>query len=164
MKVKRTVIVGLAVVIVVGGLWLRHFLSPGAAVKRKLTSTVAAFESEKILAVMSGISRSYSDEWGLTYESLGGYLHETMDTYDDLDLDLIITEVEAGETEARVGVRFILWGSFEGSRGYVLGSFTDPCTAVLLWHKETPGWRFASTEDLEIPELAGQLESMRESR
>ena len=163
MKAKRTVIV-LVVVIVVGGLWLRHYFSPGAAVKRRLSSTVAAFESEKMLAVMSGISRSYSDEWGLSYETLGGYLHETMDTYDDLDLDLIITDVEAAETEARVGVRFILWGSFEGSRGYVLGSFTDPCTAVLLWRKETPGWRFASTEDLEIPELTGQLESMREGR
>ena len=163
MKAKKTVIV-LAVVIVVGGLWLRHYFSPGAAVKRRLSSTVAAFESEKMLAVMSGISRSYSDEWGLSYETLGGYLHETMDTYDDLDLDLIITDVEAAETEARVGVRFILWGSFEGSRGYVLGSFTDPCTAVLLWRKETPGWRFASTEDLEIPELTGQLESMREGR
>lgn len=164
MKSKRTMLIMVVVVVLAGGMWLRYYFSPGAAVKRKLSSTVTAFEEEKMLALMSGISRSYSDEWGLSYESLGGHLHETMDTYDDLDLDLIITEVEAGETQVRIGVRFVLWGKYQGSRGYVVGSFTDPCTAVLLWRKETPGWRFASTEDLDIPELRGQLESMRESR
>ena len=164
MKSKKMMLVVLAAVIVIGGLWLRHYLSPAAAVKRKLAATVAAFEQERMLAVMSGISRSYSDEWGLSYETLGGYLHETMEAYDDLDVDLIITNVAAAEEEVRVGVRFVLWGKFEGNRGYIVGSFTDPCTAVLVWRKETPGWRFASTEDLEIPELNGQLESMRNGR
>ena len=164
MKSKKVVLVVLAVVIVLGGLWLRHYFSPGAAVKRKLAATVSAFEEERMLAVMSGISRSYSDQWGLRYETLGGYLHETMETYDDLDLDLIITDVAAAKEEVRVGVRFILLGKYEGSRGYVVGSLTDPCTAVLLWRKETPGWRFASTEDLVIPELTGRLESIRDER
>lgn len=164
MKSKKIALVVLAAAIVMGGLWLRHYLSPAAAVKRKLAATVEAFEEERMLAAMSGISRAYSDEWGLSYETLGGYLHETIDTYDDLDLDLIITEVEARETEARVGVRFVLWGKYQGSRGYVVGSFTEPCTAVLVWRKETPGWRFASTEDLVIPELTGQLETMRDGR
>jgi hypothetical protein len=164
MKSKKAVMIGLAALIVVGGVWIRSYFSPAAAVKRKLSSTVSAFEEEKMLAVMAGISRSYSDEWGLNYEALGGYIHETMEAYDDLDMDLIITGVEASDTEARVGVRFILWGSFEGTRGYILGSFTDPCTAVLVWRKETPGWRFTSTEGLVIPELEHELESMEDSR
>ena len=33
--------------------------------------------------------------------------------------------------------------------------------ATLLWREETPGWRFASTPELDIPELREELESRR---
>jgi hypothetical protein len=156
--VKYGIVAILVIVFVIG---VRHYFSPAEVVKRKFIATIEAFEEERLLAVMSGISRGYSDPWGLNYETLAGYLHETMETYDGLDLDYLLTTPVVGEGEVRIDIQFVLWGRYEGTRGYVVGSITDPCTATLLWRKETPGWRFTSTEELDIPELRRQLESMR---
>ena len=158
---KRAALIGLAVLVVVGFISLRHYFSPGQVVKRKLIATIEAFEEERLLAVMSGISRGYSDPWGFDYETLAGYLNATMETYDDLDVDSLIGKPVVGEGEVRIDIQFILWGRYEGTKGYVVGSITDPCTATVLWRKETPGWRFASTEELDIPELRRELESMK---
>jgi len=160
--ISRNTAVGLLVVAVVGGgFFLRHYFSPGEVVKRKLHATVDAFEEERLLAVMSGISRGYSDRLGLSYESLGGYLHETIDTYDDLRVDLELATPVVAESEVRIDIRFVLWGRYEGTRGYVVGSLSEPCTATLLWRKETPGWRFTSTLDLDVPELRHELDALR---
>ena len=148
----------LAIVVVIS---VRHYFSPGEVVKRRLIATIEAFEEERMLAVMSGISRSYSDPWGLTYETLAGYLNETMETYDDLDVDSLISKPVVGVGDVRIDIQFVVWGRYEGTKGYVVGSITDPCTATLLWRKETPGWRLASTEELDIPELRHELDSRR---
>jgi hypothetical protein len=64
--IKITVLAIVAIVVVIG---VRHYFSPGEVVKRKLIATIEAFEEERLLAVMSGISRSYSDPWGFDYET-----------------------------------------------------------------------------------------------
>jgi hypothetical protein len=159
--IKITVLAIVAIVVVIG---VRHYFSPGEVVKRKLIATIEAFEEERLLAVMSGISRSYSDPWGFDYETLAGHLNMTMETYDDLDVDSLIGKPVVGEDEVRIDIEFILWGRYEGTKGYIIGSITNPCTATLLWRKETPGWRFASTEELDIPELREELDSRRLER
>ena len=158
---RRNTLVVLAVALTLGGLWLRHHFSPGEVVNRKLVATIDAFEEERLLAVMSSVSRKYSDPWGLDYETLGGYLHETMETYDDLRVDYVLTRPEVREGEVRIDIEFILWGRYQGTKGYVIGSISDPCTATVLWREEAPGWRFASTPELDIPELRHELESRR---
>jgi hypothetical protein len=162
---RRAVTIGVAVALLVaGGLFLRHYFSPGEVVTRKLVATIDAFEEERLLAVMSAVSRTYSDPWGLDYETFGGYLHETMETYDDLRVDYVLTRPEVREGEVRIDIEFVLWGRYEDTKGYVIGSISDPCTATVLWHEETPGWRFASTPKLDIPELRDEMDSMRERR
>ena len=158
--VKYGIVAILAIVVMIS---VRHYFSPGEVVKRRLIATIEAFEEERMLAVMSGISRSYSDPWGLSYETLAGYLNETMETYDDLDVDSLISKPVVGEGEVRIDIRFVVWGRYEGTKGYVVGSITDACTATLLWRKETPGWRLASTEELDIPELRHELDSRRKN-
>ncbi|MGD9254029.1 MAG: hypothetical protein PVG92_08860 [Holophagae bacterium] len=140
--------------------WFRVYTSPGAAAKRELRATISAFEEERILAVMSGVSRTYSDHLGLSFESIAGYVSEVGSTYEDLDVDLLVTEVTAEEEEVRIAVRFIIWGSVGGDRGYLVGSISDPCTATLLYRKERPGWRLASTLRLDIPELREELDEL----
>ncbi len=151
----------LAVVAVACGLWLRHYFSPGEVVKRKVLATVEAFEEESILGVMAAVSRRYSDQWGFDYETLGGNLHRVMDEYDDLDVDLVFGQVAASDDEVRVGLEFVVSGRSDGTRENIVGSSAEPCTAVLVWRKEQPGWRLASTADLDIPELREELESRR---
>jgi hypothetical protein len=158
----RRVVIGVVVFLLVfGGLRACRYFAPGAAAKRQLRSMVKDFEQERLLGVMSAVSRRYDDHLGFDYESLGGVVSETISTYDDLEVDLIITGVEAADAEVRIGIQFIVWGSVEGSRGYLVGSLTDPCTATLLFREETPGWRWASTLQLDIPELRDELESRR---
>jgi hypothetical protein len=159
--VKIGIAAVLAIVVVIG---VRHYFSPGEVVKRKLLATVAAFEEERLLAVMSAISRNYSDPWGFDYETLGGLLNETMTTYEDLDLDSLIGKPVVADGEVRIEIEFVLWGRYEGTKGYIVGSITEPCTATLLWRKETPGWRFASTVELDIPELRSELDSRHVDR
>ena len=156
--IRIAVVAIFAIVVVIS---VRHYFSPGEVVKRKLIATLEAFEEERLLAVMSGISRGYSDPWGLNYEAFAGYLNETMETYDDLDVDSLISQPVVGEGEVRIDIQFVVWGRYEGTKGYVVGSITDPCTATLLWREEKPGWRFASTEELDIPELRRELDSRR---
>ena len=151
----------LAVVAVVGFISLRHYFSPAEVVKRKLIATIEAFEEERLLAVMSAISRGYSDPWGFSYESVGGYLNEAMETYESLDLDYVLSKPVVDEGEVRIGLEFVLWGRYEGTRGYVVGSISDPCSATILWSEETPGWRFTSTLELDIPEFREELASRR---
>jgi hypothetical protein len=158
--VKYGIVAILAIVVMIS---VRHYFSPGEVVKRRLIATIEAFEEERMLAVMSGISRSYSDPWGLSYETLAGYLNETMETYDDLDVDSLISKPVVGVGDVRIDIQFVVWGRYEGTKGYVVGSITDPCTATLLWRKETPGWRLASTEELDIPELRHELDSRRKN-
>ena len=74
--VKYGVSAILAVVVVIA---VRHYFSPGEVVKRKLIATIEAFVEERLLALMSGISRGYTDPWGLNYETLAGYLDPTDD-------------------------------------------------------------------------------------
>ncbi|MDH3813448.1 MAG: hypothetical protein OEV48_03115 [Acidobacteriota bacterium] len=160
---KRSALVGLSVLVVVGFISLRHYFSPGEVVKRKFIATIEAFEKEQLLAVMAGISRGYSDPWGLKYETLAGYLNETVETYDDLDVDSLLSEPVVGEGEVRIDIQFVVWGRYEGTKGYVVGSITEPCTATVLWREEKTGWRFASTEELDIPELRSQMDSKRKN-
>lgn len=160
MKSKTTVLV-LAAVLAVGALWLRHYLSPGEVVRRKLLSTVAAFEEERLLAVMSSVSRAYSDPWGGDYEIVAGQLQQLMTSYDGLHVDLVFGTIEAGGDRVTIALEFVVSGRSEDERESVLGSRAEPCTAVVMWRKETPGWRLASTVDLDIPELRDELEAAR---
>ena len=161
MDSRKTAVAVLVVVVVAGGLWLRHYFSPGEVVKRKMFAMIEAFEEERILGVMASVSRGYSDPWGFSYETLAGNLHQVMDTYEDLDVDLVIGDVEAADEQVRIGLEFVVWGKYDGTKGYVVGSVSEPCSAVVEWRKETPGWRFATTVDLDIPELREELESRR---
>ena len=147
-----------AIAVVIG---VRHYFSPGEVVKRKLVATIDAFHEERLLAVMSSISRTYSDPWGNDYELLAGYLNEVMDTYDNLDLDFVLAKPVVTDDAVRIGMEFVLWGRFEGTRGYILGTVPQPCTATLVWRKETPGWRLVSTSELDIPELREELNARR---
>jgi hypothetical protein len=151
----------IAALLVVGVIALRHYFSPGEVVRRKLVAAIEAFEEERLLAVMAAVSRKYSDPLGLSYETLGSYLHETMETYDDLRVDYVLNKPEVREGEVRIDIGFVLWGRYEGAKDNIIGSISDPCTATVLWREETPGWRFASTPELDIPELRNELESRR---
>jgi hypothetical protein len=114
--IKITVLAIVAIVVVIG---VRHYFSPGEVVKRKLIATIEAFEEERLLAVMSGISRSYSDPWGFDYETLAGHLNMTMDTYDDLDVDSLIGKPVVREDEVRIDIEFKEEKRGKGEKGRV---------------------------------------------
>jgi hypothetical protein len=157
---RRQLILVVFVVLAIGGaLWLRDFFSPGQAVRRQLFEAAAAFENERILGVMPKISRSYTDRWGGSYESLGGQIQSVMDAADDLDVELDIDSVDVGDNEVRLEVRFVISGTADGTRGALLGTSTRPCRATIRWLKEQPGWRLVETEQLDIPELRDELDA-----
>ena len=161
MERKQLTYVILLVVVVAGALWFRHYFSPAEVVRRQLFETVAAFENEKILGVMVKISRSYKDQWGGSYESLGGQIQSVIEAYDEIRVEHEIRAVEVGDDEVRINLGFVISGSYEGSRGTILGTRLDPCRATLLWVKERPGWRLKETEELDIPEYREELEARR---
>jgi len=152
----------LLVVAVAGVLGMRHYFSPEQAVRRQLFEAVESFKHEKILGFMSKISRSYSDHWGGSYESLGGQAQSLMDAYDGLTVDLDIKTIEVGDGEARVVLSFVVGGRTEVGKGAVLGTDREPCRATLRWVEEEPGWRLAETEELDIPEFREELQKRRE--
>lgn len=148
----------IGLVVVAGALVLRHWLAPEQVVKRRFLGAVEAFEEERLLAVMAVISRAYSDPYGLDYETVGAHLNQVMDTFDALEVMLEpLTVEETPDGEVRVDATFVVWGSYEGQRGYVVGSLTDPCRASMTWREEQRGWVLATTDELVIPELAEEL-------
>jgi len=148
------------VALVAGGLWLKSYFAPANVIRRTLFGAIEAFEQESILGAIQVVSRSYQDRWGMSYETLAGHMRTAMDTYDDLQVDLEPPTVTIDGDTAKVRFRFILWGSFEGTRGYVIGSLAEPVTVTLGWCKERPGWRITSTDELDIPELREELQEM----
>jgi hypothetical protein len=158
---RRTVLIALVLLAAIAVISFRHYFSPGEVVRRTLISTIEAFEEERLLAVMSRISRGYSDPFGFDYETIGGSLNQAMETYENLDLEYVLAKPEVSGEEVRIEVEFVLWGRYQGTRGSVVGSITEPCTATVLWRKEAPGWRFVSTPGLDIPELRDELASRR---
>lgn len=161
MEKRQLIRVILVVLLVAGALGMRHYFSPGQVVRRQLFEAVESFKNEKILGVMAKISRSYSDVWGGSYESLGGHAQSLMDAYDALTMDIDISTVEVKGDEARVMLEFVIGGRTSVGRGNIVGSESDPCRATLRWVKEEPGWRLVETEDLDIPRFRKELEERR---
>lgn len=161
MEKKQLTYVVLVVVVVAGALGMRNYFSKEQIIRRQLFEAVESFKNEKILGLMSKISRSYADEWGGSYESLGGQAQSMMEAYDGLTMDVDIRAVEVADGEARVVLAFVVGGRTEVGRGNILGSDLEPCRATLLWVEEQPGWRLKETEELDIPEYREQLEERR---
>ncbi len=162
MERKQLTYVILLVVVVAGILGMRHYFSTEQVIRRHLFEAVESFKNEKILGVMAKISRSYTDDWGGSYEILGGQAQSMMDAYDALTMDIDISVVEVGDGEARVVLAFVVGGRTEAGKGSILGTALEPCRATLRWVEEKPGWRLAETEELDIPELREQLQRRRE--
>lgn len=157
---RVTVIVVLAIAVTLGA-WLVRYFSAEQVIRRQIADAVESFENEQLLGVATVLSRSYHDPWGLSYETVLGNLQEVMDTFSGLQVDLEPPIVEVDGEQARVSLRFVLWGTADGERGYVVGSSSEPVTTTELWRKELPGWRVVTTETLDIPELRDELDSMR---
>ena len=164
MERRHIILLALVVAGIVAGLALRSYFSPEKVVRRKLLAAIEAFEKEQILGAVAPISRGYSDDWGQSYESLAGHMRELMESFEGLQVDLEEPEVTRDGDELRVSLRFVLWGVLDGQRGYVVGSVTDPVTITQLWRDETAGWRIATTEELDIPELRSELDTLSQSQ
>lgn len=160
MRRNRIVMIVVGVLVVAGALWLRSHFSAENVIRRSLLGAISAFEQERILGAVQVLSRGYSDRWGMTYETLAGHMRTAMDTYDGLQVDLEPPAITVDGERASCRFRFILWGSYEGTRGYVIGSLADPVTIDLGWRKEAQGWRITSTDELDIPELRDELREM----
>jgi hypothetical protein len=157
---SRLVVAGVVVAL---ALFVRSYFSPANVVKRSLRAAIASFEQEQMLGAMHPVSRSYSDRWGMSYEAIAGHLRGIMETFDSLEVDLDSPGVTVEGDEVLVRMRFVVSGSDGASRGYVLGSRAEPCTASQRWRKEAQGWRIVTTDELDIPELRGELAEL-ESR
>lgn len=160
--IRKLVVIALALVALGTGLWLRHYLAPENVVRRAFLDAVEAFENERMLGTMMVIDRGYRDEQGQSYESLAGHIRLLHDTYDRLEMSLEPPDIEIDGQSASMRIRFVLWGSFEGQRGYILGSLQAPCTATVEWSERQQGWRITSAGEIRIPELEDQLDRARQ--
>jgi hypothetical protein len=158
---RRSTVLLLAGMLALGAFWLHRYLSPGQVVTRKVLAAVAAFEDERLLAVMASVSREYSDPWGGEYEIVAGQLRELMTSYEGLDVDLVFGDLEVEDRLVVVNLEFVLSGRAGGERVLIFGSRDAPCSGRFAWRKEDVGWRLASTLDLDIPELRDELASRR---
>ena len=158
---RRVVAAVVIVVAVVAGAWLVRYFSAEQVIRRQIMDAVESFENGQILGVASVVSRSYHDQWGMSYETILGHVQEVMDTFSERQVDLEPPAIEVDSDQARVSLRFVVWGTADGQRGYVVGSAGSPVTTTELWRKEAPGWRVVTTEALDIPELRDELETMR---
>jgi hypothetical protein len=157
---RVTVVVVLAIAVTLGA-WLVRYFSAEQVIRRQIADTVESFENEQLLGVATVLSRSYRDPWGMSYEAVLGHVQEVMDTFSELQVDLDPPVVEVDGDQARVSLRFVVWGAADGERGYVIGSTGSPVATTQLWRKEPPGWRLVTTESLDIPELREELDDMR---
>ena len=161
MTSKRLTVVVLLVAAVVAGAWLVRYFSAEQVIRRQVRAAVESFENEQLLGVAAVLSRSYQDPWGQSYESVLGHVQEVMDSFSELQVDLEPPLIEVDADQARVSLRFVVWGTADGQRGYVVGSTGSPVATTQLWRKEAPGWRLVTTESLDIPELREELDDMR---
>jgi len=158
---RRVVAAVVIVVLLVAGAWLVRHFSAEQVIRRQITDAVESFENGQILGVATVVSRSYHDQWGMSYEAILGHVQEAMDTFSERQVDLEPPVIEVDGDQARVSLRFVVWGTADGQHGYVVGSAGSPAATTELWRREAPGWRVVTTEALDIPELRDELDAMR---
>lgn len=155
---NRALLVAVLAVLIAGGLALRHYFAPEQVVRRRFVGAVEDFENERLLSVMSVVSREYDDGYGFTYDAIGGYLRETTVTFDALEVELEVRSVsETPDGSVELEALFVVTGVYEGRRGYVVGEPGESCRCVLRWACEDRGWMLRETIELHVPGYEDEL-------
>jgi hypothetical protein len=154
---RRIVTAALLAVVIAGGLWLRHYLSPPQVIRRSLFRAVEAFEAERLISTLTPFFKGYNDAYGQDFELLAGNVKMVMDTYDDLDLELEVVALGLEEEQYRMEIRFVLDGRYQAQRGHILGSPQEPCRATLVWAEKPDGHKIITTQEVDIPRFRDEL-------
>ncbi len=150
-----------AVIVVLVAVTVRQYLAPEHVMVRQLEDAAEAVENGSILGALEPFSRSYSDPYGQTYETLAGYVKLVGDSYDEVDLDVDVESVEVVGKRATMTIDFLMTGTFEGRRGAILGNRLDRARATLEWRDEPQGWRIVSADEIRAPQAQAELDAMR---
>lgn len=137
---RLLLLAGLAVVAV---LLLKIYFSEERVIARRLKSAAAAFEAEKILPLATHFSRRYSDERGNDYETILAFAHRAFQSYDDPAVSLSISSIQITGQSATVEVSFFITATADGQRTRLVGTRTDPATALLELTDEHGTWKIS---------------------
>jgi len=148
------------VVIVAVALFVRSYFSPERVMTRALHGAAIAVEEERLLGALQPFFKGYRDECGFDFEFIAGGVHDMIETFDLLTMDVEVDSVEVDGETAQMRLRFALIGTHDGQRGYILGSATQRCRVRLRWEKKAKGWVIVSASDLDVPNLRDEVERM----
>ena len=155
MERKRAI--GLATIAVVAMLILIWLLVPSAEdrIRKRIEATAKALEMEDTPGVLSIVNWDrFEDPWGHTVgdieQALDGIFQDIEDIRVAMEKPRIV--LEEGEKHARVTIRFIITGKYEGQLGFIVGSMNEQAMARFNMEKDAEfGWRIVEVTTAVLP-------------
>ena len=100
---------------------------------------VAAIEAADTDGVLARIDPSFGDTYGTTYEQLRPIIEEAFGRYSDIRFSFDDVSAREGDGVATVEMQFRVLVSYQGVRGFALGSLREAQQAVIDLRKGDDG-------------------------
>ena len=122
-------------------------------IKRLVKEGADAVEREDIEGVMSKVSFSYHNEYGLNYMMLKRILAEQFELMSEIDVEYENLRVEVKDREAAALMDIRMIAAIGQDTGYYIGDIKEPLHIKLHLNKERAKWLVVGAEGLEVKGL-----------
>jgi hypothetical protein len=156
---RRTTLIVVAVAVLAAVVFVKSYFAPERVIVRSIQKAAAAVEDEQLLGAIKPFFKGYRDlDCGFNFEFIASGVHEVIETFDLLRMNLEVDSVEVDGDAATMEVSFHLAGSPGSGYGDLLGSAADPCRVRLDWEKKSAGWLIVSSSELDVPNHRKELD------
>jgi len=133
--------------------WL-FWPSDESRIRRTLREETKAFEAGNLDGVMTGVSYTYRDAYGMPYIAMKGYLKRFFEQFSDIGVECGDPGIRLlGEEEAVAELNVRVLATMGNERGYILGDLKGPVRVRVFLRKEHAAWLIAQTGSPELARL-----------
>jgi hypothetical protein len=119
-------------------------------IKKLFREGAKAVEARKVDDVMSKVSFSYSDRYGLSYLALKQGMERQFKLMSNIKVEYDITKLEVKDKTAIAGMDLRVIASYGADTGYVVGDAARPAHLIFSLEKGPTGWLISSSEGIRV--------------
>lgn len=144
---KRTIIIFFILAFIPLAVYLL-WPSDEARIKKLIKEGKVAVEKEEIDNVMSKISFSYRDDYGMTYLYIKKILEKQFNAMSDIQIEYENLRINVKDDSAAVALDLRVIATYGSDTGYIIGDIEEPVHMKFTLEKERTKWLIVKTEGL----------------
>lgn len=144
---KKTTIIFLILILIP---LVVYFLWPSdeARIKKLIKEGVSAIEKKEIDNVMSKVSFSYRDDYGMTYLYIKKILEKQFVSMSDIQIEYENLKIDVKDNTAFAELDVRVVATIGSDTGYIIGDIEKPVHIKFTFDKERTKWLVVKTEGL----------------